>query len=506
MLANSQKYEEVYIISDLHLGGQGSFQIFQDGSKLAWLIEYLRDRATARSLALVLNGDIVDFLADPQAKCFDPEGAVAKLEMVLFDPSFRPVWIALQSFVRTAGRTLVLVLGNHDIELALPPVTERLLQELCGDDAAARGRIRIVFDNSGFSCTVGPAQVLCVHGNEVDKFNIVDYDTLRQVAVAMNRGLDLPEMVVNAGSYLVVNIMNSIKKKYPFVDLLKPETKAALNLLTVIGDDVVRAHIHKVFDLALRWTRGHDAVREGRLGATEPAPPALPPATVAALRDALSSGRPPAGRTADIADRLFGQVEADLDSDLTPTQLAGAGTDRLSLIGALTYLWDRLHGKPRAEAIRDAMQEWLRDDHTFELDTPDEQFRQLSETTGPHVDFLVAGHTHLARALRRPGGGYYYNSGTWSRLIQLTEEVLQDPTRFATVLAAFEAQSMAALQQVPGLLITRPTVVCLREVHGQAIGSLEEVGPSTSGAFQLREVCLADPGGGEGRSTRFVKE
>lgn len=84
--------------------------------------------------------------------------------------------------------------------------------------------------------------------------------------------------------------------------------------------------------------------------------------------------------------------------------------------------------------------------------------------------------------------------------------MLQDPARFATVLAAFEAQSMAALQQVPGLLITRPTVVCLREVHGQAIGTLEEVGPSSSGAFQLREACLANSGSCESGSTRFVKE
>ena len=111
--------------------------------------------------------------------CFSSVTRLTKT--IQFDPKQDRLWfvgdlvnrgpdsLKVLRYIRALGQAAITVLGNHDIELALPPVTERLLQELCGDDAAARGRIRIVFDNSGFSCTVGPAQVLCVHGNEVDK-------------------------------------------------------------------------------------------------------------------------------------------------------------------------------------------------------------------------------------------------------------------------------------------------------------------------------------------------
>ena len=47
------------------------------------------------------------------------------------------------------------------------------------------------------------------------------------------------------------------------------------------------------------------------------------------------------------------------------------------------------------------------------------------ESIAPEVDFVVAGHTHLARSLpRKKGEGFYFNSGTWIRLIRLTDPVI----------------------------------------------------------------------------------
>lgn len=506
MASEQPTYDEIYVISDIHLGGQGDFQIFKDSQRLAWFINHIAHLPAERKIALVLNGDIVDFLADQDAKCFDPLRAVAKLEAVLDDLAFQDVWIALRDFVRTKKRTLILVLGNHDIELALPAVTHRLLWELCSDDESARGRVKLIFDNSGFSCSVAWAQVLCVHGNEVDEYNIIDHEALRRVIVAMNRRLEIPEMNPNAGTYLVVNVMNQIKKNYPFVDLLKPETKAALKLLALIGDDSVRTTIGRFFDFFIATIHGNQSVREGRLGGeislTAPTSKQAR-AELLDLRNELQMNR----RAIASSDESFlKQVEADLDQDISPTDLAISERSTATLGGWTTYLWNWMRGKDQDEAIREAMTDWLHNDHTFAVDEPDDQFQRLCATTSPKVDFLIAGHTHLARALRRPTGGYYFNSGTWSRLIELTPELLQDEGRFSEILAAMRAHSMRALEQVPGLVFTRLTVVCLREVSGRAVGSLEEVIEASDGNYALTRAQLLSRDGSTVGETRFIQE
>ena len=43
-----------------------------------------------------------------------------------------PVWKALKKFVRTKDRRLIITLGNHDLELALPWVREHLLGLIAG--------------------------------------------------------------------------------------------------------------------------------------------------------------------------------------------------------------------------------------------------------------------------------------------------------------------------------------------------------------------------------------
>jgi hypothetical protein len=106
------RFDELYSVSDLHMGGLGAAaQIFDSGPELGGMIDHL---GTKRGkVALVINGDTVDFLAEPDAKSFDPDGATRKLARISADSSFKPVWIALKKFVRTEGRRLIITLGNH---------------------------------------------------------------------------------------------------------------------------------------------------------------------------------------------------------------------------------------------------------------------------------------------------------------------------------------------------------------------------------------------------------
>ncbi len=221
------------MVSDLHFGGRPGFQIFSQGETLAAFIRTLTP-SSVRQIGLVLNGDIVDFLAEEAPAYLDPLGAVSKLTRISRDPAFSMIWQALADFVAQPNRQLILVLGNHDVELALPPVRQWLLEHLTGEDAASRGRIIFALDGAGFACRVGDKRVLCLHGNEVDGWNVVDYAALLGVARALNRNESPPEWDANAGTRMVIDVMNPVKKQYPMVDLLKPESQAVVPILLTL--------------------------------------------------------------------------------------------------------------------------------------------------------------------------------------------------------------------------------------------------------------------------------
>ncbi|MBC7821979.1 MAG: metallophosphoesterase, partial [Planctomycetaceae bacterium] len=185
----SLQFDELHVVSDLHLGGtkhatdpRQNFQIFdQAGLFSACVDRLLRERRQPGQMCFVVNGDLVDFLAEPNPKCFDPEGAEQKLLDIVSRSEFVPVWDSLRKLARTPDVTLAIVLGNHDIELALPRIRQRLLQLLSRGTPGAQGRIHLVVDGTGFRCRVGNANVLCLHGNEVDEWNYVDYEKLREI-------------------------------------------------------------------------------------------------------------------------------------------------------------------------------------------------------------------------------------------------------------------------------------------------------------------------------------
>src|SRR5262249_44454651 len=86
------------------------------------------------------------------------------------------------------------------------------------------------------------ARVFCTHGNEVDEWNWVDYTLLGQLANAINAGrpADATRWRPNGGTRLVRDVMNLVKRAYPFVDLLKPETAAVAGVLMAIDRDTFK--------------------------------------------------------------------------------------------------------------------------------------------------------------------------------------------------------------------------------------------------------------------------
>ncbi len=226
-------FDRVYVISDLHMGGPTGRQISNTADRLEKFVNAIAKEQG--DIALVINGDAVDFLAESSAIHFDPEGALDKLARIYTDPAFSPAWRALEGLV-AAGKTLVITLGNHDPELALPEVREWLLHKLTGGDATAVGRIVMSYDGAGYRCNVGGRSVLCTHDNEVDAWNVIDYGRLFREARDANQGRPpVDAWTVNAGTRMVIEVMNGVKRDHPFVDLLKPESEAVIPTLVAIN-------------------------------------------------------------------------------------------------------------------------------------------------------------------------------------------------------------------------------------------------------------------------------
>jgi UDP-2,3-diacylglucosamine pyrophosphatase LpxH len=451
-------FDQISVISDLHIGGVDGFQIFGQGPLLATLIDRLRQDSLSTSV-LVINGDMVDFLAEPDAKAFDPEGANRKLDRIFSDKNFTPVWEALRQYVKT--RNLVITLGNHDLELALPWVRQHLLGLLSGGDAAALSRITLAFDGSGFACTVGSSNVLCLHGNEVDTWNVTDYEAVRRIGCDLAHGRSVADWIPNAGTKLVIEVMNVIKREHAFIDLLKPEKEAAVRVLLVLKPDQ-RANLRAVAEVASR--RVWDGVRRamGWLSAGEEDDRAAEP-------DALA--------------RIVGRVETKVDTEklLDHAESLFRDTNAIDLVygqqGQQLGWWDALAAVIRQrephEIAREAIKE-LVDDTSFNIGQTDADFQRIDALAGPTYDIVVAGHTHLARSLSRTEGrGRYFNSGTWASLMRLTPAQLQSAAAFKPV---FETMRKAkTIADLGPLVWKRPTVVTVRKQGNQIEASLDEV-------------------------------
>jgi hypothetical protein len=90
------------------------------------------------------------------------------------------------------------------------------------------------------------------------------------------------------------------------------------------------------------------------------------------------------------------------------------------------------------------------------------------------MDFVIAGHTHLARVVgRSKGKGLYFNSGTWASLMKLTAEQLKSAQTFKPV---FDRLSKASsIPDLGNLVMRRPTAVTVVKGGAGARASLDEV-------------------------------
>lgn len=502
----TQAPRRVYIVSDLHLGGahadipgQRGFQICTQTDALAEFIERLAAReATAGGEELVIAGDFVDFLAEsddlgpngePTWKALrdNDEAAAQLLETVV---SRSPeVFAALRLFSQR-GHTLTLLLGNHDIELAYPRVRQALGRLL---GVPANVGLRFIYDGEAYP--IGDA--LIEHGNRYDGWNAIDYDALRRVCSLQSRGQAIPERLrLNppAGSQLVAEVMNPIKQSYPFIDLLKPESTAAIPLLLAL-EPGSRGRLAKLAKLAIAAgehkqsppglpTRSGDIsatvpqtrtpLRDGDLGFRSAQPDgdselramlgqAIGPQEVSAFLTELGVQPEPNLRDGSLVTR--GGSHGDIAARPRGPEPTGGSESKWA--GRLSWAKLLLSGGGEREGRLRSLKVALRafcDPSLFDLhNSPKNEplYAAAQELSRPgRYRYIVMGHTHLARDLPLDGGGRYLNSGTWADLMRVPDEVFHTDPQIADAALRLLVSDIAE-RRYEKLIMRQPTFVRL---------------------------------------------
>lgn len=431
----------VYVISDLHLGGaypdpnrtgDRGFRICTHAPEVGDFIKALAAKPVTPPIELVINGDLVDFLAegDEPGKwspfTMDSDAAVRKFkaiagrDQVIFD--------ALREFL-ARGHKLVLLLGNHDLELSLPAVREAL-----GELIGAAGK-NFVFFYDGEAYRVGDA--LIEHGNRYDVWNMVDYDGLRRIRSLQSRGQPVPEDIgfrPPAGSFMVATVINPIKTSYSFIDLLKPETGATVPLVLAL-EPGYRSMVAKAAMLRFQG-------REHKLAAA-----AMPgfggdisaETSGGDFGSDISSAGGGGGSGADRAlDAELARVMGDAGAGFTASLKSldgssGIGSDisAMSVIKEGLSFFKMLTAKAHSDAesrlplLLTAFQPLLKD-QSFDpaVETAPEYINAAKDLAKNGTRHVVFGHTHLPKRIGLPDGGWYLNGGTWANVLQFPSQIL----------------------------------------------------------------------------------
>ena len=393
----------IFVVSDIHLGGEpgpsdtAGFQLCPrpNRERLAQFLNWVTtQQSTGQRTHLVINGDLVDFLAEQKFSPFTSNQLEARAKLKNIIDHSAEVWEALKA-AASAGVRMTILLGNHDLEMSLPAPRDLLLESI------GPGRVEFLYDNEALA--IGP--VLIEHGNRYDRWNLVSHDRLREIRSALTRREQPPDMQIPPGSQLVANVLNKIKGRFSFVDLLKPENEGVIPLLAVLDIKSFR-EAQRVAPLYLEATDA-EFDREGKpLDPSYWAGEADVAQKAWRLADDLASGGKGAeyGVADDIGD-FIDRIKIAATESIRRKELA-------LLFKALNYF---------AAAHQDVF------DVSRETETYLTPVRAAAQRG---FEVVVFGHTHAAKRKRVTSSAdsqrsaLYLNAGAWTDLIALPPSVI----------------------------------------------------------------------------------
>ena len=125
------KYDELYVISDLHMGGgKPDFQILRETRRLAGFIRWVAEQQPGGQVALVLNGDVIDIPADGRtlqlhlSALYSDGSAVDVTELATW--SVEVGFVAVSNTPGTKGLVSTVELGDDAVRAVWQGATARI--------------------------------------------------------------------------------------------------------------------------------------------------------------------------------------------------------------------------------------------------------------------------------------------------------------------------------------------------------------------------------------------
>jgi UDP-2,3-diacylglucosamine pyrophosphatase LpxH len=392
------------------------------GDLLGRTIAHIHGRHPDEKVTLVLAGDVFDFLAGPSSTPFKDhfekklpdDNPLLFIEATLAEE--RKLTNALRSWIGAENRLLVVMSGNHDVELGLKEVQKRLAELLTAgmtppeQDAALR-RIEFSTDGTGYRCDAGGRSVWCFHGEASDGANYVNGSSVRKRIRSKKGGFQREEPPPsNTGTDLVVTALNAEKrtKGYVWVDLLKPEYEVCFPLLVYLdGFDYQR------IGAAARAALGFGTTfRETLSGSVHPGPGASrSPPSPDEVRAAIEHVR---GKKVLDGPLNSGTLSAGVTDLFYTTNLAWwarKGVSTSSFFEELDH--HRLQTKIlKFKAEQDGPKQWAVDQN------------------GARVQVVIAGHTHARKRIEYDRETRtYLNTGTWASVMEISKVNILDSAK-----------------------------------------------------------------------------
>lgn len=408
-------HTRILFVSDIHLGSGRVPPIYVGGADLPALIGTF----AAPDAAVVVNGDMVDFLLNDDPLRLDPVKAAAEAEAVLANPEAGEVFRALGR-VLAAGGAVTIRLGNHDVELALPEVQAALRRGL-GQPPEVAARLRFERGDAPGRVEVGGVSVLYTHGEHGDAWNRVDYP-----------GFDAATFQYPPGSELVKQIINPLKARgLRFLDLIKPDFHGAVLSALAVDPGALRQI---------------STVELGRIAARALGRRRTPLSFASEDEGALEQALEEAGLSAEERALLLAT------DDRSPLSFAASDDDEGLAQRARQKLLRGALGLYAAAQRRIAGEHGERYFALEPTETERDESDRLARDHGARV--VIFGHTHAAR-FRWDERVLYANTGTWIGLMRLPD---------AEAPAEVWADYLLKLQANPSLAADRPSVPVLRRL------------------------------------------
>lgn len=444
------------IISDLHLGNGGPYDVFEGRETLPALLDHL----AVEPLHVLVNGDGVDFLMNEDPLELDEQRAVEQAKAIAANPATATV---LRAFGRVLARggEVTIRLGNHDVELAFVAV-QNVFRAALEQPQNVAAKLTFVHGDAPEVMIVGGARILVTHGEQDDRWNKVDYEKLRK---GDKRYTYAP------GSVLVKKILNPGTNVHGmrFLSLLKPDFQGAALSALAVDPSVAK----QLFKGATMGMLAQLFARKGMIntfGDEEGA--AVFQGGEAPQTDEWGFSEN------DVEERLAGAQLSDeerevMESLVNPSAIVDFGTDDEGLI-------DRASMKigKAALSLYGQLQRKLtgsEGDTYFALDPMPDEWTEAKRLSGKfNAQAVVIGHTHAAR-WREQDGLVYANTGTWIGLMQLPSSKANDEEWGDYLNELRSNKELAADKQKRAKILTRFTAVVIdADPRGGAAMSLVE--------------------------------